>query len=347
MSPAAPPLAGATALDQRFALDLQGLDALRRAARQAPDEALKQVSRQFEALFMGMLLKSMRDATPSAGLLEGQNGKLYLSMLDQQLAQQLSGRGLRLGDAMFAQLRRSTAAAAPAADEGAGVASGVRPPAASSPDPARAGSAAPLPAANANPPGSAYTTAIRPPRALASSLPAVDTAAAARPAAAAPAPAEAGGGSGLQAHVRGFLAKLGDSARAAAAASGIPETLILAQAALESAWGRREVRGDDGAPSFNVFGIKADRSWRGPVTEATTTEFVDGVAQRARAKFRRYGSYQEAFSDYARFIVTNPRYSAARSQKDPASAAHALQRAGYASDPDYASKLVRVMKRLL
>ncbi len=345
MTPAVPPPAGTTALDQRFALDLQGLDSLRRAARQAPDEALKQVSRQFEALFMGMLLKSMRDATPSSGLLEGQNSKLYLSMLDQQLAQHLSGRGLRLGDAMFAQLRRSTTAdAAAVVPEAAGAAAGL-PRAPSGPDPARDGTAAPLPAANANPPR-AYAAAVRPPQASASPLPALGSAVAPQRAAA-PAPADSGGRAGLAAHVQGFLSKLGDAARSAAAASGIPESLILAQAALESAWGRREVRGDDGTPSFNVFGIKADRSWRGPVTEATTTEFVDGVAQRGRARFRRYGSYQEAFADYARFIVTNPRYGAVRSQKDPASAAHALQRAGYASDPDYASKLVRVMKRLL
>jgi flagellar protein FlgJ len=152
--------------------------------------------------------------------------------------------------------------------------------------------------------------------------------------------------SALQARVHNFTAKLSDAARTAAAATGIPEALILAQAALESGWGKREVRGDDGARTFNVFGIKADRSWTGAATEATTTEVVDGAPQRVKAKFRTYTSYQEAFSDYAKFLTSNPRYSAALSARDPTKIAHALQRAGYATDPDYAGKLVRVMNRL-
>ena len=104
------------ALDQRFALDVQGVDALRRTVRSAPDEGLKQVSRQFEALFMNMVLKSMREASPESGLLDSQSEKVYLSMLDQQLSQSLSGRGLGLAEAMLAQLRH-TMAAGPGAND--------------------------------------------------------------------------------------------------------------------------------------------------------------------------------------------------------------------------------------
>jgi flagellar protein FlgJ len=97
--------------------------------------------------------------------------------------------------------------------------------------------------------------------------------------------------------------------------------------------------------SFNVFGIKADRSWKGPVAETATTEYVNGAPQKTRAAFRAYGSYDEAFADYAKFISSNPRYSGVVATRDPAEAAHGLQRAGYATDPEYGGKLVRIMQK--
>src|SRR5512133_1134527 len=106
------PASAAPAMDQSFALDVRGMEALRRTARSAPEQALKQASRQFEAIFLGMMLKSMREATSGNGLLDGEQGKMYRSLLDQQLAQHLSGRGLKLADAMIDQLRRALPAAA-------------------------------------------------------------------------------------------------------------------------------------------------------------------------------------------------------------------------------------------
>ena len=97
-------------LDQRLSLDVQGVDALRRTVRTSPVEGMKQASKQFEVMFMQMVLKSMREATPSDGMFGSQQEKLYTSMLDQQLAQNLSGRGLGLAEAMFAQLSRTKAA---------------------------------------------------------------------------------------------------------------------------------------------------------------------------------------------------------------------------------------------
>lgn len=345
--PGVPHTTAAAQLEQRFALDVQGVNALRRTARQSPDEGLRQVSRQFEALFMGMMLKSMRDATPPSGLLEGQHTRMYTSMLDQQLAQHLSGRGMRLADAMYEQLRRSLggeagpvagvpagtpgalrAAAGAAAGAGTRAATGV---------PANAGEAAA---------GAARSMAIRTPHAAPLALPALAPVPARRGADGAEPRSAAPGAPGVPARIQAFVERLGDAARAAARATGISENLILAQAALESAWGRREVRGDDGASSFNVFGIKADRSWRGPVAQATTTEVIDGVVQKVRASFRAYGSYEEAFADYAKFLAGNPRYGRVLGQADPARAAQELQRAGYATDPAYASKLLRVMKRM-
>ncbi len=345
--------------EQRFALDVHGLDGLRRAARASPEEGLKQVSRQFEALFMGMLLKSMRDANPSSGLLESQGGKMYQSLLDQQLAQNLSGRGMKLADAMFAQLRRSLAGADTAASDDARKSAGTSafaPPGSEAATSAAAAPAAPAPAAApAIAPALPATQAlsavvpIRTPRAAAVALPALPAQppSAAATAALADPPALNGLVSAVQSRVDGFVARLGRAAEAAGAATGVPAALILAQAALESGWGRREIKGDDGAPSFNLFGIKADRSWRGPVAQATTTEYVDGVLQRVRGKFRAYGSYQEAFADYAKFLTGNPRYARVLSAGDPAQAAHGLQRAGYATDPQYGAKLVRIIQRLL
>jgi flagellar protein FlgJ len=316
----------AGALDQRFALDVQGVDALRRTVRTSPEEGLKQVSRQFEAMFMNMVLKSMREATPSSGLLDGQNEKIYTSMLDQQLAQNLSGRGIGLAEAMLAQLQRGLASEVPDAGGKPAAMSllprdglPIRPPSGIPLGSAPSGGASPaLPATRVD--LSAYQVNND----------------------------RAGGGgaaASLQSHVDSFVSRMGASAQAASDASGVPAPLILAQAALESGWGKREIRADDGTQSFNLFGIKADRSWQGAVVETTTTEYVDGEPQRMRAKFRAYGSYEEAFTDYARFMTRNPRYANVLATDDPTEAAHGLQRAGYATDPQYSQKLVRIMQK--
>ncbi|WP_077003184.1 flagellar assembly peptidoglycan hydrolase FlgJ [Variovorax sp. KK3] len=314
------------ALDQRFALDVQGVDDLRRTARSSPEEGLRQVSRQFEAMFMNMVLKSMRQAVPESGLVNSQNEKLYVSMFDQQLTQNLSGRGLGLAEAMLAQLRRSQPSATPDGEQAPETMSLALPggialkpdagiPLGSSPTPSSQPSA---PAVRRNVDLSLYqSNAERAPATVAS----------------------------LQGQVDAFVGRMGASAQAASDASGVPAPLILAQAALESGWGKREIRGDDGTQSHNLFGIKADRSWKGPTVETTTTEYVDGEPQKVRAKFRAYGSYEEAFTDYAKFITRNPRYANVLATDDPAEAAHGLQKAGYATDPQYGHKLVRIMQK--
>ena len=145
-----------------------------------------------------------------------------------------------------------------------------------------------------------------------------------------------------------FVEQHGAAARAAESATGIPATFMVSQAALETGWGRREIRHPDGAPSYNLFGIKAGADWRGPVAEITTTEVLGGRPQKVTARFRAYGSYAESFADYARLMKSSPRYrevvAGARQGADAAGAfAHGLQRAGYATDPAYADKLTRVI----
>ena len=147
-------------------------------------------------------------------------------------------------------------------------------------------------------------------------------------------------------HVQTFIQKHDAAARAAEAQTGIPASFMLAQAAQESGWGKREISGKDGTPSFNVFGIKANSSWNGKVAEVQTTEFIDGKPQKVMAKFRAYASHEEAFKDYAKLIGSNDRYRNVVAQAQTGGAegfARGLQKAGYATDPEYATKLARVI----
>jgi peptidoglycan hydrolase FlgJ len=172
----------------------------------------------------------------------------------------------------------------------------------------------------------------------------------------------------------GFVQQHTAAARDAEAATGIPATFMVAQAAHETGWGRKEIRHADGAPSFNLFGIKAGANWKGATADVTTTEYVNGVAHKVVAKFRAYGSYAESFADYAKLMKDSPRYQGvvARAQssqvaqamqstaQNTASAQNAravqsgaamfaqgLQKAGYATDPAYADKLTRVINTTL
>ena len=167
----------------------------------------------------------------------------------------------------------------------------------------------------------------------------------ARPAAAAgPLPAS------LQGKERqiGFLRQHEGAAKAAEASTGIPAAFMMAQAAHESGWGRREIKNADGSTAHNVFGIKAGPGWKGPTTEITTTEVIGGQARKVTARFRAYSSYEESFKDYAQMMKNNPRYAkVVESGTSAQGFAQGLQRAGYATDPDYADKLTRMINTTL
>ncbi len=296
-----------------LALDARNLEALRAQAKQDPQQALKGVAQQFEAVFLHQLLKSMRQASPSGGLMDSDQTRSYVGMLDQQLAQTLSAKGIGLADAMFRQLSRNQAAqigADPAAPE-------VEPlpfpqlPARRSPISLFPSDLRANPANPVNPAMAAYP---------------------AQPAKnAAPEPGQ------------DFLTRMKDHAVQAGQALGIPAKFLLGQAALESGWGKREIRGADGAASHNLFGIKAGPGWKGDSVEVMTTEFIDGVAQKVKQKFRAYASYAESFQDYGRLMLGNRRYAQVLGQTDSAAFAQGLQRAGYATDPQYAEKLTRIL----
>jgi len=278
------------AMPQSLAVDTRALDDLKVRARNNPETALKDAAKQFEVLFMNMLLKSMRDTVPQEGLFDSEQTRFYTSMLDQQLSEKMSTRGIGLAEIMVRQLQRQ-GPAVPAADAaGVNGINGVG---------SVPGAAAPAgPSRSAAPVGDA----------------------------------------------RAFVNRMWPEAAEASRTTGIPAHFILGQAALESGWGAREIRGADGSASHNLFGIKAGRGWQGRSVEVTTTEYTDGVPRKTVERFRAYDSYAAAFEDYARLLKNNPRYAGViEGSRDAASFARALQQAGYATDPQYADKLTRVI----
>ncbi|BBI98764.1 flagellar rod assembly protein/muramidase FlgJ [Ferrigenium kumadai] len=281
----------------KLALDTQSLAQLRAQAKNSPDQALKTAAQQFESVFLNMMLKSMREATPQEGMFDSEQTRMFTGMLDQQLAQSMSSRGVGLADIMVQQLSRNMGGQPPAA--GGVEKSGAQP------------------------------------LEMPVSLP--STAAPGKPVSVLP---SAYSGSTQQ----DFVDRMLPHAMQASRTTGVPPQLMLGQAALESGWGRREIRTADGGNSYNLFGIKANAGWNGKVAEVMTTEYRNGVAYKQVEKFRAYSSYAEAFQDHANMIGKNPRYAEVLQQGgDAAGMAQAIQRAGYATDPKYADKLARVM----
>ena len=287
-------------LSSRFTLDAQGLNQLKLDAKQSSPEALKQAAQQFEAVFMNMLMKSMREATPQDGMFDSEQTRMYTSMLDQQLTQRMASRGIGLADVMVRQL--SIAVSMPPAVEGG------------TPD---GGAAAP-------------DSPLNSPSGLVAPQ---------------PLPAAAARASDAPAHVDAFVQRMLPHAQEASASTGIPARFMLGQAALETGWGRAEIRGEDGQNSNNLFGIKAGGGWRGRTVDIVTTEYVNGKPQKQVDSFRAYDSYADSFRDYANLLRGNARYANVIAQgQDAAGFAQGLQRAGYATDPNYAQKLASVIK---
>lgn len=267
---------------------LGSLDALKAQASRDPKGTVRETARQFEALFMQEVMKSMRASTLSSGMLDNNATQLGTEMLDTQFAGKLSGLPGGLSDAIQKQLQRQMGMAD------------------LSPENIRRNS---------------QTT-------LAQALPALAT-------------------KGIPNHVQSFIQQHDAAARAASAATGIPASFMVAQAAHESGWGKREITGADGTKSHNIFGIKATPGWTGKTVEVQTTEVINGQAHKVMAKFRAYGSYDEAFKDYGRLISGNERYAKVVAQAQSGNAAgfaRGLQQAGYATDPAYAEKLAKTIQ---
>lgn len=261
--------------------DLQGLAGLKREARLDEHAALRETARQFESLFIKMMLSSMREASEGDPIFDSDQSQMYRGMFDDQMSLELSaGRGIGLADALVEQLMRDRLQSTPA-PIAAHAASGERP----------------VHSEGAATPGSK----------------------------------------------RAFLEAIRPAAEQAAKELGVSPRSLMAQAALETGWGRSMPRHHSGESGFNVFGIKAGRSWQGEVIKADTEEFVQGRSTRQIEAFRAYDSIEQSFADHTRLVSTSRRYQAAlNTGEDTAAFAQALQQGGYATDPRYADKLVAV-----
>jgi len=307
-------------LSGKFALDTNSLSDLKQSAKAGSPEALKGAATQFEAMFVNMMMKSMRDATPQDGLMDSQETKTYTSMLDQQMSQKLAKRGIGLADVLVRQLgaQQTGQQALKAMNQQAlGIGADGQP----------LSNAA---AARLNlDTGSMSTDGVIGKSAITGS-------------------ARGSNNDGKPAHVRAFQEKLADAAEEAEQSTGVPAKFMLGQAALETGWGKRVIKNSDGSSSNNLFGIKAGPGWKGKVATAVTTEYVNGKPHARVEKFRAYASHADAFKDYAKMLSSNPRYEKVLAHGgDAATFAHGLQRAGYATDPHYATKLASIIKNSL
>ncbi|MHB8472770.1 MAG: flagellar assembly peptidoglycan hydrolase FlgJ [Gammaproteobacteria bacterium] len=295
--------------------DLQGLTQLRGQAQQKSPEAMREAARQFEALFVQMMLKSMRDAKIGEGLMDSEQSDMYRDMYDKQMSMEMTRqRGFGLAAMIVKQLDGN---AAPAASVSAAMPG--------------------LPALPAQLNDRAQSATVAAPRVstFAEGLPAFAPACSARARAATPVDLST---------PQAFVQSVWPHAQQAARDLGVRPEVLVAQAALETGWGRAMMQQADGSSSHNLFGIKASTGWVGAQVSVPTLEYADGIAVRTRASFRAYGSFADSFNDYVDFLKSNPRYREALAQADnPAAFANALQRAGYATDPAYAQKITAIV----
>jgi peptidoglycan hydrolase FlgJ len=293
------PLAASTA---NTYTDLNGLAALKKDSRSP--QAIHAIAQQVDALFLQMMLKSMRDASAGQGEADSNEMGMYQDMFDKQIALTLSQhQGLGIGSALTRQL--STAAAAATAAPAASAGGAAAPRSAAAPAASATGAAAQPPAAG--PANSAPPTSM------------------------------------LQAASQ-FVAQVLPTIRRAADALGVSPLGMLAQAALETGWGSRMPHTADGAPSLNMFGIKADDNWDGARAVAKTVEFNGGVATQRQTAFRAYGSIEESVSDFANLLKGSPRYRNAVAVGANAQAyVNSIGQSGYATDPEYGNKLNEIL----
>ncbi len=299
--------------------DFSQLGDLKRMSRQDKDAALVEAAKQFEALFVQMVLKQMRQASQGDPLFTSDQARFYREMYDRQLALHLAEQGgLGIADMLVAQL--SDRSSKPHFNQSL---TSYR--------------AAPFKVPEAsNPPRtddgfSREESEGRPDSGPGGSLSSVAMASTPLP--------------GRFESAADFVRWLWPEAQRAAAEIGLDPKLLLAQAALETGWGQKIIHHPDGRSSYNLFNLKASPSWPGEQVQVSTLEYLDGVAARKRAAFRTYANYRQSFEDYMKLLKT-PRYAEAlQHASDPDQYLQALQRAGYATDPNYADKILAIYRR--
>ncbi len=286
--------------------DFSRFAGLRTQAHENSTAALAKVAQEFEALFIQMMLKAARDATPADSEFNTHEAQLYREMFDNQIALNMAGEG-RLG---FAEMLRRQIPQAAAVNDGP--VELKLPERRLFPETTRAYAPAPEPVVADEMVDISSWQARVTNRSFAD-------------------------------HARAFAARLLTDAKRAADKLGTTPEILVAQAALETGWGRHVMSGQDGRSSHNLFGIKADPSWEGSTVNRRTLEVYAGRPVRVNAAFRAYEDFGAAFDDYARFIQENPRYQHALARaEDPRAYVQALQSAGYATDPQYARKILQI-----
>jgi len=336
-----PPGAGHSALYT----ELNELKKITKLSKEDNAAALQQVAQQFEQVFMSMLVKSMREANESFGednFMNSSQTKFYQDMLDQQMTMELANNGgMGLADVLVQQLSRATGPVSAAEQDE------------NTDKPFSQSQAERLlnRAVDASGNMAADTllqqiTALdneRPPEAPVavvgedSGVAQVQT----------PTQIQATEDETLPARFQSpdeFVQSLMPLAQSVAGEIGVDPKVLLAQAALETGWGKFLIQRGEGGSSHNLFNIKADSRWDGDRVVAKTLEFKDGVPAQEQAAFRAYGNYEQSFRDYISFLKNSPRYQLAlQSAGDPYAYVQQLQQAGYATDPKYAEKITNIL----
>ncbi|KZN47210.1 flagellar assembly peptidoglycan hydrolase FlgJ [Pseudoalteromonas luteoviolacea] len=300
--------------------DLNNLNSLRQDALKsagdgdASKQALKKAAEQFESIFTQMLLSSMRKANEAFedkdSPFNSSSVKFYRDMHDQQMALELSGKGsLGLADLIVQQLSPQKDGYMPS--------SVIRTGAEIQSDKIASGQAP-----HTNTPDSTELTTSAPKEVAQQQQ--TDPQAFESP--------------------EEFINTLWGYAKSAAEKIGLNPAVMVAQAALETGWGKHVIAKPDGNSSFNLFNIKADSRWTGDSASKMTLEFEQGLPVKKQANFRAYESLKDSFSDYVNFLQSNPRYEdALKKAAKPSEYLDALQQAGYATDPNYANKIKNVL----
>ncbi|MCK9606435.1 MAG: flagellar assembly peptidoglycan hydrolase FlgJ [Methylomonas sp.] len=319
--------------------DFNGLAKLKQGAREQTPEAIAEVAKQFESVFLTMVLKSMRQAKLADGALDSKQSDFYRDMFDQQMAINLAGKpGVGLADLIAKQLSpkpKSEKDQEMQAGDYLNRAMGIKAQAAGqSLNTAPNTTTASVTAAQAME-ESGLNRLQESLERLEQSQKALDEQWKAMQ-------SDLGGGE-MALNKQLFMSQLSPHAQQAADELGVDANVLLAQAALETGWGKSVIKNAEGESSFNLFNIKADKSWQGKQNQVSTLEYENGVARKEMAGFRSYDSYKQSFDDYVKFIKSNPRYSEALKKADhPAQYVRELQKAGYATDPRYAEKIMSI-----
>ena len=314
----------------RLAFDVSGFSQLKQQAVNGSPESIRQVAQQFETLFINMMMQSMRKAVPEGGLFSSSASQLFTSMFDQQIAQEAAGKGFGLADMLTKQLSRTSMSTEPAKSNTDVNQTQVA-------QSSMTNSLA----------QSLFTDSVtHTPKALGQVLYQNPVNNSAIQAKVLNPTASQQKSDSKEDHITQFVNQWLNPAQLAAKQTGIPYQIIIAQAALETGWGKRQITTTDGQPSYNYFAIKAGNTWQGKTTEITTTEYVNNKKVTKKHRFRVYDNHHQAINDYTRLITQNPRYKVISQAPTAKAAAQALQQANYATDPNYGSKLIQLIDQI-